>query len=212
MDPYKTDLQRAQKLVDRVWPVRDSSCLSAIGLMLLQHGLGHIKVNDLIDYVGVIDKEEKMSEQKSKNPDYTESAVNLNNSPELKDMLLVLRQKRKDIEGLESVLHETAEWKLIEELEAAFFELNDQIKKTIDRLGGFQSIDEGLYGLRQRRLSLSYIPKLVRTILPKLAEALIEEVVNKKVMDGMLKGGVVSQEQSEACAERTEVLAYIIRT
>lgn len=151
-----------------------------------------------------------MSEKK--NPDYTESAVSLTNSPELRDMLMVRKERKVFADELEEVLHETREWKAVQQVMADANELDGRIKETIDRLGGFQDIDDGLYALRQRRLSLTYIPKLVRTILPKFAEALIEEVVNKEAMGGLLKGRLVSEEQSEACAERTENLAYIIKT
>ena len=153
-----------------------------------------------------------MTETKAKNPDFTLSAVNLTNSQELGDMLLVRRQKSGDVKEMEDILHMTDEWKALEAIVADVDELDAQIREAIDRLGGFQSIEDGLYGLRQRRVSLTYVAKLVRTILPNFAEALIEEVVNKKKMEGLLKGDLVTQEQAEACADRDETLAYIIKT
>lgn len=153
-----------------------------------------------------------MAETKSKNPDYSESAVNLTNSQELRDMLMAHRQKAGDFNALKELLERTDESKALEAAGDALHDLDAQIKETIDRLGGFQDMAEGLYALRQRRLSLTYIPKLVKTILSSFAEAVIEEVVNKKKMEGLLKGGLITEEQAEACAERSESLAYIIKS
>lgn len=153
-----------------------------------------------------------MSEQKSKNPDFSESAVNLTNSPELRDMLVARRETITEVKVAEELLWETEQWQRFDIQQKLLGKLNDAIKETMSRLGGFQDIEQGLYALGQRRVTITYIPKLVRSILPKLAEALIEEVVNKKVMDGMLKGGVVTAAQAQTCSEEKENLAPIIKT
>lgn len=153
-----------------------------------------------------------MSETKAKNPDYTKSAVSLTNSPELRDMLMARRNITDHIRIVESMLQRTDEWKASKDAADSLADLDKQIKETMTRLGGFQDIEQGLYALWQRRVTITYIPKLVRSILPKLADALIEEVVNKKVMDGMLKGGVVTEAQAQTCSEEEENLAPIIKT
>ena len=153
-----------------------------------------------------------MKETKAKNPDYTKSAVSLTNSPELRDMLMVRQQKAGDFNALKEVLERTDESKALKVAGDALHDLDAQIKEAMTRLGGFQNIEQGLYALWQRRLTITYIPKLVRSILPKLAEALIEEVVNKEVMDGMLKGGVVTETQAQTCSEEKENLVPIIKT
>jgi hypothetical protein len=48
---YKADLERATKLIDDLYPKRSLSDLSGIAMVLLQNDLGHIKVNDLLDYI-----------------------------------------------------------------------------------------------------------------------------------------------------------------
>ena len=150
--------------------------------------------------------------EKAKNPDYTKSAVSLTNSPELKDMLMARRQKVEQYEALVNALHETDEWKAMRESDSSIGHLDDLIKEAMTRLGGFQDIKQGLYALWQRRLTISYIPKQVRAVLPKFADAIIEEVVNKKKMEGLVKGGLVTASQANACAEAEEAVAPVIKT
>jgi len=148
---------------------------------------------------------------KSANPDYSNSAVNLHNNPLVGHLLSQLRT----LEGLMKAKVEefnASEIGLsIKGFGEQMSEKQAEIREAIDEHGSFQAIDQGLYAVKQRRESITYWPEVVRKRLPKFADALIEEQVKSKAMEGLVKGGLVTREQADDCGTLSETFAYIIK-
>jgi hypothetical protein len=140
------------------------------------------------------------------NPDYTSSAVELNNPPELAELLNQRRYIEARILGARTMAG-------LPSMEQELAELDNKIKLSIDTLGSFQNPETGMYALKQRRQSIIYSPEKVREYLGKYASAIIDEHVNEKVLTSLIKGGQVSDEVIPLITEDTrETCAYIIKT
>ncbi|MFA5439726.1 hypothetical protein [Dehalococcoides sp.] len=140
------------------------------------------------------------------NPDYTASAVDLNNPPELAELLNQRRYMEARILGARTMAGLPA-------MENELADLDIKIRQSIDALGSFQDTELGMYALKQRRQSIIYSPAKIREYLPaKYAEAVIDEHVNEKVLTSLIKGGQVSDTVIPLITEDTrETCAYIIK-
>jgi hypothetical protein len=150
-----------------------------------------------------------------KNPDYSASAVNLTNPPEVQELLMAQRQRQTAL----VVLCDQADACVPAELKAQIAELESTIaaeqagiKGYIDTFGSYQNLETGMYGVKQRRESVTYSPELMRKYLdPKIANLVIVESVDTRKLDGLIKGGFVTPEEVRGCGEAKESFAYIIR-
>jgi hypothetical protein len=152
---------------------------------------------------------------KKANPDYSASAVNLTNPPEVQELLMAQLNRQAALVVLKDQADACIPDALkreIGELEAAITIENTSIKGYIDTFGSYQNVDTGMYGVKQRRESITYKPELVRQYAPsKVASFVLVESVDQKAMDAMLKTGQLSPEQAKQCGEVKESFAYIIR-
>ncbi|MET0039926.1 MAG: hypothetical protein ABW041_07280 [Dehalococcoides mccartyi] len=140
------------------------------------------------------------------NPDYTASAVDLKNPPELAELLNQRRYMEARILGARTMAGLPA-------MENELADLDIKIRQSIDALGSFQDTELGMYALKQRRQSIIYSPEKVREYLGKYASAVIDEHVNEKVLTSLIKGGQVSDTVIPLITEDTrETCAYIIKT
>lgn len=150
-----------------------------------------------------------------KNPDYSASAVNLCNPPEVKDLLFGQLQRLVSLEDMRmrADSYIPAELKAeIAKLEAEIVAEDKGIRGYIDTFGSFQDIEAGHYAVKQRRESITYQPTLVRRNLPEnVAAMVIVETVDTKKIDGMVKGGFITTEDAKKCGEVKEMFAYIIK-
>lgn len=147
-----------------------------------------------------------------KKSDYTNSAVNLCNPPELKSLLTDMARLKHREATLQTQLHET---QLYTELIARQNDIavcEHSIREAIDAHGSYQDLDAGDYAIKQKRLSITYVVAKVREFIRTYAEAVIEEAVSKPKLEGLRKGGLVTQEDLDRCAETTESFAYVIKT
>lgn len=152
---------------------------------------------------------------KKKNPDYSSSAVSLYNNPKLGDMLAALHALQES----DRVQQNLADSYIPEEVKESL--KNSQrmiagvqaaIREAIEQLGSYQDVEAGCYAVKQRRESVIYQPALVRRTLPETyANMVIVESVDSKKMEGMIKGGFVTQEQAKQCGEGKQTFVYIIR-
>jgi len=144
--------------------------------------------------------------------DYSNSAVNLSNPPEVEELLIqrqkVSRLQRKAQEALNSL----PEYQNLQRLSGDIAEIDKQLKPLIDKYGSYQDTRKGLYAVKQARQSISYDPSKVKACIPQFADAVIEEVVNKGKIEGLLKGGLINRQQADACANTREINAYIIQS
>ncbi len=157
-----------------------------------------------------------MSENKKAkaNPDYSASAVNLTNDKRLEDLLDRLRIQEGELEESEAEVEALIPDPLKETLyltKKQIKNLTDDIRQTIDEFGSYQNVDIGAYAVKQRKESITYLPEKVKTILPDFALIVIEESVNKKAFEGLVKGGLITEAEATQCGIVAMSYAYIIK-
>lgn len=146
-----------------------------------------------------------------KKTDYTNSAVNLRNPPELKPLLTDLARLKHRHATLQVELQLT---QLYTEIVARLNDITDcenAIREAIETYGSYQDLDTGDYAIKQRKVSITYIVARVREFIRPYADAVIEEVVSKGKLEGLRKGGLVSQEDLDRCADTTASFSFIIK-
>jgi hypothetical protein len=149
------------------------------------------------------------------NPDYSASAVNLTNPPEVLAIVISQSIRRKRLDNL----REEANDCVPVELRESIIKLEDEIaaedkslRGYIDTFGSYQDVESGYYAVKQRRESIIYRPELVNRFLPaKFAQLVIVESVDTRALDGLVKGNLVTQEQAKQCGEVKESFAYVIK-
>jgi len=143
--------------------------------------------------------------------DYSNTAVNLCNPPELKTLLANLAPLKALETVLQADIAATPSSIQLALLQKEIAESEGKIRIAIDIFGSFQDTEAGVYAIRQRRISVTYVASRVKEFLRSYATAVIEEVVNKSKLEGLRKGGLVTQEDLDRCSDTTESFAYIIK-
>ena len=149
------------------------------------------------------------------NTDYTNSAVNLITGDKATlqaERLLKLAELMALADKACKELDATPQAMDFKNINAAIALLKEGIKSDIDAIGSYQDLEHGFYAVKQKRVGFTYSPELVKANLPKYATALIEETVNSKALDGLVKGKLITQEQvASIVGETKETYAYIIK-
>ncbi len=148
------------------------------------------------------------------NTDYSKSAVNLCNPHEIMDMLAELHRLQTELAILENTAKSLVPNELKERIKVTEQEVAEQrarMPAQIDTFGSYQNQEEGHYALKQRKVSVTYLPEKVKQKIPQFAPAIIEETVNKVKIGGLLKGGLITQFQVDEVSVKTESFDYIIR-
>ncbi len=151
-----------------------------------------------------------------KNMDYSASAVNLTNRPEVEEKLSHFRMliaKSKELTEKASTYIPASITAELECIQHELDEDNKAIRVAIEIFGSYQDIATGSYALKQRKVSISYDPKELRTKHPAEAALVIEETVNATKINGLIKGGLLDAGmlKTEGITKETESFAYIIR-
>jgi len=150
-----------------------------------------------------------------KNTDYSASAINLTNPPQVMDLLAKIHRLGNDIEKIQLEIDDCIPQALLSKRDALQQELGDtdkSIRQAIDEFGSYQHVEYGEYALKQKRESIAYKPELVRQYAPsRVASFVLIESVDSKAFDAMVKTGQVTPEQARQCGEVKETYAYIIK-
>ena len=151
------------------------------------------------------------------NIDYSKSAVNLTNPRELKDALGAQGERMLDLARLQEKIDACVPSELKVELANLQKEIvaeNEGIRGYIDTLGSYQNVEAGMYAVKQRKVSISYDPQVFRAQYPDYAPAVIKETVDGTKLNGLIKGGLLTQEDLEkkGVSTKSESFAYIIKT
>lgn len=152
-----------------------------------------------------------------KYPDYSESAVNLVNPPEIKCKLLELARTREHLAACQADITATLEThcaKTVQDkaaLEVQEAALLAEIRAGIETLGSYQDTVLGHYAVRQARQRIIYQVELTKKSLPaNLWPAVIMETVNTKALEGLAKGGLVAPDQLDKCGVKETTYATIV--
>ena len=135
-----------------------------------------------------------MTETKTekKAPDYSQSAEKLCNPDEVRELLQKLHEEQSRLAGLEEELHKTNTALLhdIATTSGGIADLMKVIKGAVETHGSFQDIELEWYAVKYRRMTKGYHTEPFKKHFEKYASACVEEVINVKVMEGMIKGKV----------------------
>lgn len=149
-----------------------------------------------------------MAETK-KAPDYSQSAENLCNPPEVLDLLVKLHLRQLGKEILEAKLKETCP-EIIEEIDTEtklIDETQKEIREAIEKYGSYQDV-EGNYAVKYRRMVKSYHVEPFKIAFPQHATSVIEEAINVKVLDGFIKGNIITEQDLKDKQVITETPQY----
>jgi len=132
-----------------------------------------------------------------KNIDYTNSAENLCNPGEVMDLLVQLHAEEAIKVALEGQLKERCNELVdgITKSEEVIAQIQKKIKEAIDQFGSYQNIESGEYAVKYRRMSKSYHVEPFKLQYPKYVPAVVEETINIKALEGLVKGGLIKQDE-----------------
>ncbi len=151
--------------------------------------------------------------KKHSNPDYTASAVQLTNPPEVKGLLdewLAAVKVRDEVRyQYEKELEALPLYGKDREARALVDEARKNLEVTIKEFGGYQDMEQGLYALQQVRRTLIYDPELVLRHIPEYADKILGQV-DIDVLKGLLTGKLITQEQVERCSTAKESFRFVI--
>ena len=154
-----------------------------------------------------------MTEKKA--TDYTNSAENLCNPLTVGNLLNELHLEEGYKATLEDKLKERCA-KLVNgiaERGATIAELQKQIREAIETHGSYQDIPRGHYAVKYRRISKTYNAEKFAGFFEKFVPAVIIQVVNEAALEGLIKGGLIKEEELENCdvIQKETKYAFIIR-
>lgn len=145
--------------------------------------------------------------------DYSASAENLCNPVEVEQKLQELHIAQEQAKLFEGALKENENYQEMKRYEQQVTDITAQVKDMVDALGSYQDIETGSYAVKYRRVTKSYRAEPFIENYPKYAPAVIENSVNVKALEGILKGGLLSIEDLKAngVVEETSSFAYYVR-
>lgn len=129
-----------------------------------------------------------------KNPDFSKTAVNLKNPPQVKALLYKLHEAQ----AIQEKLLGQIPLKLKREIEVAkknIAELTPQIKSAIEQFGSFQDVKAGVYGVCYKSPVKHYHTKALEEHFPKLVLLVIKEVLDTAELQKLIRGKVVSEDE-----------------
>ena len=130
-------------------------------------------------------------------PDYTNSAENLCNPVEVADLIAQYRNKLSVLDATKAKIPVDIMNQCME-AEAEVKRVYDEIKEAIDQYGSFQDIELGYYAIKYRRMKKSYCVEAFKELFPKYVSAVVEETINVKALEGMVKGKLINEEELTA--------------
>lgn len=135
-----------------------------------------------------------MAKKDSKVLDYSDSAVNLCNPPDLKVKLAELSALKA--QGLMFVeeLKDNDSYKSLKATEQSISDTQAQIRAMIDALGSYQDLDVGHYAVKYRRATREYhAEKFVGKPYDQYRPAVITEAINLQALNGLIKGKLLDE-------------------
>lgn len=150
--------------------------------------------------------------------DFTNSAENLCNPEEVKVLLVNLHDQQLVLADQKAKLREQSK-ELVEEIEQteamiAAIELDLKgdtklgIVGAIEQYGSFQDTENEHYAVRYRRMMSTYHVPPFKKWYEKYVSAVIEESVNVQALKGLIKGGLMTEDELKHKKVITEEAQY----
>ncbi len=151
-----------------------------------------------------------------RNTDYSASVVNLCNPAKLAELLAHLYEAQGNANDIKDRIDATIPPELLKasaQIQDTISALNAEIRAAIEKYGSYQDVINGAYALKQRRVSKTYNAQPFETNYPQFAPAVIIKAVDTTKLNGLVKGGLLTEEQlrQTGVLTETESFAYIIR-
>jgi len=151
-----------------------------------------------------------------KNTDYSASAVNLTNPETVASYLTIYHTDCQSLADLQAQAAACVPPDLqakIRDYQQSLTNAQQYLRTLIDSDGSYQDIERGIYAVKQRKVSISYNPQILRGKHPAEAALVIEEMVNGTKLAGLIKGGLLDLAtlKAEGSSKETETFTYIIK-
>ena len=157
-----------------------------------------------------------MTTTEKKKIDYSNSAVNLCYPANVRDTLAEIRSFKNTLIEVQAKINELIPAELSgqeAELQAKIENLTNEVKETIDIEGSFQDLTLGWYGIKQRKVSKSYNVEQFEHNYPLYAPAVIIKAVDTTKLNGLIKGGLITEDslKDDGVITEKETFAYIVK-
>ena len=148
-----------------------------------------------------------------KNPDYSASAVNLVNPPELKKLIEERQSFTESVAHLRRLLEDSPHWEELKQAEQRLSDHDGYIKKAIDEFGSYQDVETGVYAVKQLKRTKLYSASNFESCFPEYATAVLTKSINVPVLEWLIKGNLLSEDglRRAHIIEDKESFAYIIK-
>lgn len=147
--------------------------------------------------------------------DFSESAKNLCNPPEVKALLLKLSKAEASQGKLQEEL-KASNTVLVEKLEKhtkVVSDLQDKIRVAVEEHGSYQSLDDERYAVKYARKTEGYNLEPFKTQFPKFVELCVKEAIDVRALKGQIKGKLITVKELEDAGvlEYSETFAFYVR-
>lgn len=129
-----------------------------------------------------------------KNPDFSTTAVNLQNPPQVKALLDKLHKAKADLSFQESTIP-FAIRKAIEVDGKVIIDTTAAIKEAIAEFGSYQDVEAGVYGVCYESPVQHFHAEALKEHFPKLVPLVIKEVLDKVELQKLIRGKTVSEDE-----------------
>lgn len=144
----------------------------------------------------------------TKAKDFSASAVNLCNPPEIGSKLAELHDAQARADTLDANLKAIPEYEELQAQQKLVADITAQIKDMIDKQGSYQDLDNERYGVKYARASKIYHLEFFKKHFPKFVELCVEEVINVRALEAQVKGKLITEEELEAKSVLTKEISY----
>jgi hypothetical protein len=147
--------------------------------------------------------------------DYSRSAIDLNNAPEVRSLLTAygkaLADRDRAFAAHEAAIAEMPTYRDLARTTMEMSLAHQAVRAAVDQHGSLQDIDAGLYAIKQARASTGYSVSTVRELAPDYSRGIIVEQVDARKLLGLHKGGLITDDELQAMEIITPLApAYII--
>jgi len=140
--------------------------------------------------------------------DYSKTAENLVNPPEVKALLDTFHQKQAELDAIRAEI--PAE--LLSKIDAIYQELGDlntAIRDAIEQYGSYQDVEKGHYAVKYRRVSKCFEnPEAFKARYPSYAPAVIVETIDPTKVQGLIKGNLLAEEELKEAGILVEQISF----
>lgn len=152
-----------------------------------------------------------MAKKEGKVLDYSETAVNLCNPPDIKAKLADLSTLQGEIATIEGELKDNESYKSLKDAEQLMFDTKAQLRAMIDALGSYQDLKAGHYALKYRRVSKEYhADKFAGKTYDQYRPAVIAEAINVQALNGLIKGKLLDEDDLKQYGVITEKESFAV--